>query len=414
MSKERLENSKHFCMAPWTHVHAWAGGEVYACCMSNVGAEHELGNLNDTKLDQILNTDEAKQLRKNMLDDVPSKQCTRCYEQESYGFSSLRQNMNKDNIHHYDLVENTKADGTINELRITYWDMRFSNNCNMKCRSCGDKFSTMWFDDNVAIWGEGYKTHHKKVLKVRDDFNSLLEEAKPQIKNLERMYFAGGEPLIMPEMWSFVDEIIKQGKTNADIYYQTNMSQLTYKKRNAIDIWNQLERVTVMASIDAYGERAEYIRAGQPWNKVENNLRLTRQQCPDVNVFASCTVGIQNIDHVVDLHKHLFENNLVDIDKFGLNPVFHPYHYRVEVAPPKRVQQAKQKIDEHIEYLESLDEKLIYTIPQFKSYRKMLDNESLHQEHWQTYVNTTRTLDRVRKQSVDYYLPDLAEYMNDQ
>ena len=53
-------------MAP-VHVHAW-NGEVYPCCLSNVGPEHQFGNLNNTSLQDILNTDKAKQLRKNMLE----------------------------------------------------------------------------------------------------------------------------------------------------------------------------------------------------------------------------------------------------------------------------------------------------------------------------------------------------------
>ena len=33
----------------------------------------------------------------------------------------------------------TSPDGT--EMRLKYWDMRFSNICNLKCRSCGPKHS---------------------------------------------------------------------------------------------------------------------------------------------------------------------------------------------------------------------------------------------------------------------------------
>ena len=37
----------------------------------------------------------------------------------------------------------------------------------------------------------------------------------------------------MPEHWDFIDELIRQGNLDADIFYQTNMSQLKYKKRNS-------------------------------------------------------------------------------------------------------------------------------------------------------------------------------------
>lgn len=413
MNKNDIKDSKVFCMAPWVHVHAWSGGEVYPCCLSNVEKEHQFGNLNDTPLGDILNTDKAKQLRKNMLNGERSKACTRCYEQEEYGFKSLRQSMNKENGHHYDLVENTSEDGTLNELRITYWDIRFSNNCNMKCRSCGPDFSTMWFDDSVKLLGDTFAIHNQKVKKVRSNFDSLMDETRPQIKNLERIYFAGGEPLIMPEHWTFIDEVIAQGNLNAHIFYQTNLSQLTYKKRSAIDIWNKLERVKIMASIDAYGPRAEYVRAGQPWDKIEENIRLIRRECPNVEIFDSCTVGIMNIDHVVDLHKYLYENELIDINKFGLNPLFHPEYYRVEIAPPEVMNNAKKKLDDHINYLQTQNNDVSYTLPQFISYRKMLDNPSMHEEWWPQYSKITRKLDTIRNQRVEDYLPELASYVHD-
>lgn len=410
LEQEKAKESKVFCMAPWVHVHAWAGGEVYPCCLSNVGPEHQFGNLNNTSLQDILNTDKAKQLRKNMLEGKPSKACTRCYEQESYGFDSLRINMNRENWHHYDLVKNTDEDGTLKELRITYWDIRFSNNCNMKCRSCGPDFSTMWYDDSVKLLGDTFAIHNTKVKKVRDDFSTLLDETKPQMKNLERIYFAGGEPLIMPEHWDFIDELIRQGNLDADIFYQTNMSQLKYKKRTAIDIWNTLKKVKVMASIDAFGERAEYVRHGPQWKKIEENLRLVRKECPNVELYDSCTVGIMNMEHVVDLHKYLYENDLIDINRFGLNPLLHPEWYRVETAPPHMVEKAKKKLDEHITYLKRQNQKVDYTLPQFESYRKMLDNESLHDKYFDQFVDITKKLDKIRNQDVKHYLPEFKEY----
>ena len=38
LEQKKAKESKVFCMAPWVHVHAWAGGEVYPCCLSNVGS----------------------------------------------------------------------------------------------------------------------------------------------------------------------------------------------------------------------------------------------------------------------------------------------------------------------------------------------------------------------------------------
>ena len=93
--------------------------------------------------------------------------------------------------------------------------------------------------------------------------------------------------------------------------------------------------------------------------------------------------------------------------------MFHPEYYRVEIAPPERLDAAKKKLDDHISYLQTQNNDVSYTLPQFVSYRKMLDNPSMHDEQWSQYSKMTRTLDKIRNQRVEDFLPDLAGYIND-
>ena len=82
----RLMESEHFCMIPWIHLHGWPDGRAYPCCLAN--AKHPVGNLNEQSMEEVWNDAPMRQLRKNMLEDKPCKECNDCYEQEASGFSS--------------------------------------------------------------------------------------------------------------------------------------------------------------------------------------------------------------------------------------------------------------------------------------------------------------------------------------
>ena len=75
-----LNKSKYFCMLPWTHLHAFPNGEAYPCCLS----EHKLpiGSLKKNSLKELWNSNDMKEMRQNMMNESPCKQCVKCYEQE--------------------------------------------------------------------------------------------------------------------------------------------------------------------------------------------------------------------------------------------------------------------------------------------------------------------------------------------
>ena len=406
------EKSKTFCILPWVHLHSWAGGEVYTCCLSNIEPEHRIGNLQDTSLQDLYNSDKMKEIRVKMLSGEQVESCTRCYDQERYGFRSMRMNSNKDFMQHDDLVDSTLPDGTSPEMRITYWDIRFSNNCNMKCRSCGSDFSTLWYEDNAKMWGKPWTDITPRVKRVRADFDTLMSEAKDQIKNFEKIYFAGGEPLIMPEHWQFVEEVIEQKNFDVHIHYQTNLSQLTYKDKNAIDLWKQLKNVVINASLDASGTLGEYMRKGPSWQTVLSNLELLRDECPEIERHSTCTVSLMNVLHITEFHKYLYENNLISCENFGLNPLFTPPYYRVETLPEELKQVAKEKIHAHILELESMgNKKYAKVISEFEGIIKMLNNPSTYSLYWPDYCRITRQLDDIRKENVLSVLPEFEPYL---
>ena len=147
-----LKESKTFCIYPWIHLHAYPTGEAYPCCHAEMGVG-QVGNCRTNTLEEIWQGQPMADLRHAMLTETPHAACTRCYEQEQSGFFSGRRSANKHHGHHIKKLEE-------NPFEMTYWDIRFSNLCNLKCRSCGHIFSSQWYQDQARLAGPEWKARN--------------------------------------------------------------------------------------------------------------------------------------------------------------------------------------------------------------------------------------------------------------
>jgi hypothetical protein len=63
--------------------------------MTPIENENSLGNVNTDTLLEIVNSDVAKKMRKDMLEDKPlPASCERCVSREENGITSMRHGMN--------------------------------------------------------------------------------------------------------------------------------------------------------------------------------------------------------------------------------------------------------------------------------------------------------------------------------
>ena len=133
---EIAKTGKHFCILPWIHFHAWPDKRVMPCCVAE--SNLPVGEIkSEESIIQMMNSEEYKKMRLAMLNDEPYEACKRCYDIEMLGTWTLRQSQNKTRgEQNIELVLNTNDDGSIDEFKMRYMDIRFSNICNMKCRSC--------------------------------------------------------------------------------------------------------------------------------------------------------------------------------------------------------------------------------------------------------------------------------------
>jgi len=292
-----LTESKTFCIYPWIHLHAYPTGEAYPCCHAEMGVG-QIGNCRTNTLKEIWNSPAQKKLRTDMLSETPNAACGRCYEQEKSGFFTGRQSANKHHGHHVDRVHSTDSTGQVDQFEMTYWDIRFSNLCNLKCRSCGHIFSSQWYQDQAKLAGGDWKDRNTVLNYAGRTETDMWEQLEPHLDYVEQIYFAGGEPLLMEEHYHILDELVKRGRFDVRLIYNTNFTHTDLKGRSVFEYWKQFKSVAVGASLDAHGAPAEYIRKGTVWRDVIKNRHDMLRICPQVDFYISPTLSILNARHL--------------------------------------------------------------------------------------------------------------------
>jgi radical SAM protein with 4Fe4S-binding SPASM domain len=398
MSKQ-LKNSKHFCMMPWTHMHLWPAGTTYPCCMSD--PEFPIGNTQEQSLQEIWNGKELRNIRMNMLQDKPSKECRRCYELEENGMSTLRTGSIGNYAHHWDKVEATSDDGSAGDVNMAYMDIRFSNLCNLKCRSCGPQFSSSWFEDHKVTHGD---PGHPKILQVRDEMKSFMDELDPLLESVERVYWAGGEPLITKEHYNILDKWIAMGKRDVSMDYTTNFTQMYYKKKTAFDYWNKFENVRVAGSLDANHARGEYLRKNMVWSEVVQNRRTMIEQCPHVYFELTPTVSVYNVLNLPDFHKEWIEEGLLEPSNIRINILLDPTYMRLSILPPWIKSKVAERYSEHIAYLKQFDN-IAGVINDYESILNFMEKDRTNEI--KMFKFKTQRIDTLRQENLLDVFPEL-------
>jgi MoaA/NifB/PqqE/SkfB family radical SAM enzyme len=322
------KDNKVFCTFPWIHIHITPRGKIYPCC--NTGYSDHISEYKNEKLIDVMNSEPMKELRYNMMNNIPSKICNYCYDQEKIGSHSGRtHSLNLFGKDTDSFLADTKEDGTLTDFKMKYFDIRFSNVCNMKCRTCSPDFSSQWSK-------EIHKLNKSWPIVFHADNNNgkLLSEVISQIENTKVFYFAGGEPLLTDEHYIILDELLKRKITDVTLLYNTNISNMKYKGKEIIKIWSKFKTVKISASIDHYGERAEYIRNGTNWGVVESNLKTLANQS-HVHYSVNTVLSIFNYPTLKDFYLYLIDKGLYSAPGNGwsLHKAFNPAWYMAQILP---------------------------------------------------------------------------------
>jgi MoaA/NifB/PqqE/SkfB family radical SAM enzyme len=385
-----LKDSETFCILPWIHMMMIPNGSMYPCCMAEINYESKdpmaYGSVTDD-FDVTINNEKFKQLRLNMLNEVKSPTCNLCYK--TAADYTLRGEMNRTFEHVFDeTVPLTNEDGSIDNFKMRYVDFRFSNVCNFKCRMCGPAYSSSWPDKHI----------HGTPTLIKPDDDRVLEKLLEHIDYIEDIYFAGGEPLLMDEHYILLEELIRRGKTNVQLRYSTNASKLTHRGQSVIELWKHFPNIRVVASIDHYGDRAEYIRTGTVWGTVEENLK-TIQSLPNVFFSISNTITVYNYLTLHEFYDYMIKAGIIQENDIKIS-------HHICYGPPHTVPMILPK------HLKKIGSDRLRTLPiDLSSQINAVEAEDIWEVNKENFMHTTKLIDKARGESFVKVFPELAEMM---
>jgi organic radical activating enzyme len=402
MDKSKLlTESKVFCMAPWVHAHTNPIGDAHPCCIGK-GIFARQADLNG-----IVNSEGMKTLRQDMLSEVKNNACMACHLHEAQGVPSFRSWFNKEYGKHLDYsLVNTRKDGTLDHFKMRYFDLRFNNICNFKCRTCNSSFSSQWEQEDLKR-----KVEWARVLPKND---KILEEVLPHVPFMEHAYFAGGEPLITEEHYILLEEMIRLGKTDIKLKYNSNVSNLRFKNKDIVSLWSKFTKpIEMAASIDHYGARAEYIRHGTNWDQVESNL-ITLRNTPNVELNLNSVVSIFNFVSYGDFLLYLDKTGIISPAGQYITPynMVDPFQFAAQALPEDYKEKGIVDLSSAISKLVSKG----YSNFQTSILKKSIE-WTVSASTWYQYKNKFREevleLDRIRNENFAETFPELKGLLDD-
>jgi MoaA/NifB/PqqE/SkfB family radical SAM enzyme len=367
--------SKTFCPLPWIHLATRPNGDVRVCCTANASGasdvdSKEVGlvmqngsimNLRDHSIEEVWNSEHMKTTRLQMLNNQIPTSCTKCFEEESKGIVSKRQWESvvwKERLNVESIVAETANDGTL-PVSIPYFDLRLGNLCQLKCIMCSPHDSSAWIKDWKLQYPK-YTTIELKQDQIWDDRNrdytwyqkgSFLDTMKDQAQYIKELYFAGGEPLLIPEHYKILEFMVETGNaTNCVLRYNSNGLELPDK---LFELWKHFKQVKFNFSIDALGTRNDYIRYPSKWDDVVANLERLDNTPDNITVNIACAVQVLNILTISELIHWKASKNFKKINLppygaglIGTHLVYLPSYLNVRVLP----KHLKDKVVKQIDY----------------------------------------------------------------
>ena len=444
------------CPIPWHHISVQQNGDFRICCQNIEQPfgkfEKEPGvflNVQRDSFDTARNHKLVKEVRKSMLAGEEHPACDLCWKEEKIGLNSKRVYMNKmiTNNKLYDIdhiKKNTQSDGSINtdKFPLNYFDLRFGNLCNLKCRSCGPTDSSLWYEDyynlagskeNTRMWFYGVNRY--TIVKDGNKFNIELDQPDaPQITNdfewynqpafwdqfinnlpnVERLYLTGGEPTVNKAHFRLLELCIeKDVAKHIYLEYNTNMYAMPPK---LYDLWKHFKHIDIGCSIDGIGDMANYLRPPSTWDVLENNLNvLGHGNYNNISAKLSTTVSVYNVLNFLELAEWLINKRYKIIQDMPAFHVLHrPPYMSLKVLPAETKQEITEKYEQfYNDAIDKFDNNWAIAFRRFFGGIITFMNSEDHSHLLPELKSRTLALDQLRNQKLEDVAPWLSTILKD-
>lgn len=322
MNAKDLIKNKSICVLPWTGFELEPNGQVKNCIIS----KESIGDINTTPIRDIVSGTANQTIKEKMLRDEKPINCAGCHLQEknrsnlssiSSRLHYLKEIGSKTDLSLYDKKEN---------FTLKHVDLRWTNSCNQACVYCGPEYSSKWAHE---------LNHPVRSDKVaRQDVKNFVFE---NIENLENVYMAGGEPMLMKENLEFL-RLLKDKNPNCLIRINTNLSTTN---TGIFELLCSFPNVHWTVSIETIEKEYEYIRHLGSWKKFCRNLRIIKNTGHKISF--NMLHFILNYDSVFDCVAYLKSMGFGD-NSFIIGPLYTPKHLNLLNLPPHVLDSVIEKL----------------------------------------------------------------------
>lgn len=404
MNNSNKEKS-NFCIYPFIGVSSKPNGDITPCCKNST----VLGNIKETSLEDIWNSTEFQNLRDQFIKNQRPKSCFQCWQIEDYGEKSLRQTANRIRKDYLKTLPNQTM-----PFDISFIELKLSNLCNFKCRTCSPEYSTTWFKDTELV-KDIYLENGRDLENVKQnnfDQSHFLEDFEKIVPYVRTVDFAGGEPLMDPVHYKILDILLPYANS-IEISYSTNLSNLTFGKYDTLQYWKEFKCVDICVSLDGYPELNDYIRSDSDTFLIENNIRTIKKVLGNkLTCRAALCFSVWNA---------LFLPEIYDYFTFDLDLPIHGNIARFPefINPQILPQDLKNKaVDKYRQYTKKIEN---YNISNFKKSKitkfintnrnfLLSDDKSYY---WPQFTRYSKILDGSRNTNLLKIIPEFKGFINE-
>lgn len=232
-----------------------------------------------------------------MLQGIRHRDCGSCWQIEDTGATSLRGNSANGFLHYSssngllnefpgkslqeisDLV--THDSEILNSHRPFMLEVSLGNTCDMKCMYCNHIYSSQWAVEGIKNKTLTIEEYKSAAGNPSEEFIELFwdwvnREAK---LSLSRIGIIGGEPLITPDFYPFMDKLLEcysdMPNNKTAIWIVTNLNAEEKYFSRFIEYLPKISKkfnLEIHISMESLGKQAEYIRNGLDWDRFVNNV----------------------------------------------------------------------------------------------------------------------------------------------
>jgi MoaA/NifB/PqqE/SkfB family radical SAM enzyme len=347
------------------------------------------------------NSDYMNNIRKQMIDDKPLKECAGCYKLEKLGVWSPR----------IDKPEDTSKD-------IKWMNIKFGNMCNLKCKMCFPFSSSELMNEYKELGWDKDDPNSETPWKyfpnyMQSDFDwpnnpKALAALEKVTRLVNKLHFTGGEPMISTAFFKYLKYCIDNNfAKNIDLVVTTNATTI---HPMFVKIIKEFKSLHLMCSIDGTDKVYDYVRYPGNWNKTYANFKKYHdimKDMPNAYLTYNTTVQYFNLHNLVDIAKAL--DPYVLRKQSEILVVHDPAYMTYKLLPDDFINQCLKQLFNYV--IDRSNDEGMTVVTMARNFRRDVMDEAVKQQLLTKLKWFVSKQDGHRGINIGDYIPEVAPFL---